>query len=134
MPSAEYWWTEEEIIEKLDDLGKKMIVEKPVVRGKNRGITKAARRAQACRLIESGWSAHGLATYYDVPLRTVEAWLQKLPTERIRVVHGVGKRPIWVRICEAVALIQLDLWHQPRRGIERYRYRLHRLSRIERRH
>jgi len=86
-------------------------------------------------LAESGWSTAGLAAYYGVSLRLVEGWLKEQTLTPIRMRHTTGKRSIWLRICEALALIELGLWcQQPRRGRKLHSNKKGQYSRIERRH
>ena len=138
MPRAENKWTQEHIIRELDALGRRLIVEPPVLRGPNyhwRGLRNQERRLQAYRLAESGWSTAGLAAYYGVSLRLVEGWLKEQTLTPIRMRHTTGKRSIWLRICEALALIELGLWcQQPRRGRKLHSNKKGQYSRIERRH
>jgi hypothetical protein len=138
MPKAEDWWSQEHIIRELDALGQRLIVEPPVLRGPHkdlRGLTSQERRIQAYRLAGSGWSTAGLASYYGVSLKTVETWLKAQTLTPIRMRHTTGKRSIWLRICEALALIELGLWcQQPRRGRKLHSNKKGQYSRIERRH
>jgi len=138
MPRAENCWTQEHIIRELDALGRRLIVEPPVMWGPSRDIQgprNYERRLQAYRLVESGWSTAGLAAYYGVSLKTVETWLKRQTLTPIRMRHIPGKRTIWLRICEALALIELGLWcQQPRRGRKLHSNRRGQHRRIERRH
>ena len=120
MPRAERKWTQEHIIRELDALGERLIVESPVIRGstprgQGRHSLNRMRMLQAYRLLDSGWSPTGLAAFYRVPYETVESWQKCRVTERVCAKHTRGKRTIWLRICEAIALVRLDLWvNEPR--------------------
>ena len=122
MPKAEYVWSEEHIIRELDALSARMIVEPPVGRGWM-GPRNSLRVIQASRLRESGWSTAGLAALYAVDRVQVERWLIAKPSETLRAQHGRTKRQIWLRICEALALIELGLWCQQPRAGQKFRAR-----------
>ena len=116
------WGGYARLVEIIEELDAKFPVEEPVTRGPlngfDSGFVSMERKLQACRLREMGWTMSGLAQLYGVSVAAVENWFYRDP--QVPIVRPVlidGRRCINSfpqLLCEAVALIQLDLWHEPR--------------------